>query len=150
MEGRNLFYIKQSITINAPLEKISAWIEPKCWPQWRVNYVGPNEIEGDGGIGTVIEGILYIMGVPYQAREKIVEYTKTEKNVFLRTSAGENETGSAITLSVKANGTEVTIESVKRLDDKEHSRRLLVEKIFANNMRCGMENLKTICENVDV
>ncbi len=148
MEDVDLFYIKQSITINAPLEKINSWIEPKCWSQWRVNYVGPDEIEGDGGIGTVIVGILYIMGVPYQTREKIVEYTKTGETVFFRTSAGGYETGSAITLAVKANGTEVTIESVKRLDDLEHSRRLLVEKIFANNMRCSLENLKTICENI--
>ena len=110
--------------------------------------MGPDEIEGDGGIGTVIVGILYIMGVPYQTREKIVEYTKTGETVFFRTSAGEYETGSAITLAVKENGTEVTIESVKRLDDLEHSRRLLVEKIFANNMRCSLENLKTICENI--
>ncbi|MBP1745324.1 MAG: hypothetical protein H6Q58_2302 [Firmicutes bacterium] len=143
-----MFYIKQRIIINAPLEKINAWTEPKRWSQWRVNYVGPNEIEGDGGIGTVIDGILYIMGVPYQVREKIVEYTKTEETVYLRTSAGENETGSAITLSVKANGTEVTTESVKRLDDIDPSRRPLVEKIFANNMRCSLENLKIICENI--
>lgn len=143
-----MFYIKQSIIINATLEKINAWTEPKCWAQWRVNYVGPNEIKGDGGIGTVIEGILYIMGVPYQVREKIVEYTKTEETVYFRTSAGEHETGSAITLKVKENGTEVTAESVKRLDDLDPPRRLLVEKIYANNMRCSLENLKIICENI--
>jgi hypothetical protein len=68
-------HLKDSILINAPVEKVDAVVgDPHKWATFMTGMSEPEKISGDGGVGTVVEHRMALMwGIRRPATTKVTE-----------------------------------------------------------------------------
>lgn len=72
--------VEKSVIINAPAEKIwSALSDPTGWTRWFEGAAEPRSIQGDGGVGTVVETGMTIAGITLPAKITVVETVPCER-----------------------------------------------------------------------
>lgn len=72
--------VEKSIIINAPPEKIWAMLSnPVDWIRWFEGAAEPKSIQGDGGVGTVVETGMTLAGITLPAKITIVETVPYER-----------------------------------------------------------------------
>ena len=65
---------EKSIVVNAPPERIWALTQdPTNWHSWFEGAAQPKSIQGDGGVGTVVETSMTVANIPLPAKITVVE-----------------------------------------------------------------------------
>lgn len=65
-------HITVSIPIDAPVERVvEIASDPAHWAAWWVNLGEAEKIEGDGGVGTVVEHKYLMAGVPFHVTTRV-------------------------------------------------------------------------------
>ena len=65
---------EKHIIINAPPEKIWDLVkDPTKWHTWFVGAAAPKSVQGDGGVGTVVETGMTVANIPMPAKITVVE-----------------------------------------------------------------------------
>jgi len=144
--------IKKSIFIDAPTEKAYHFSKNvKYWGCWYAGLSDPENLVGDGGIGTVYEAKFSLMGHIFPIKLEIIEDNFTseiaiEKWIF----EGTVNTTQKSTFVPKGNGTEVTFEIDLNLpemvDENPINNEYLFLKTRENLLACALENLRDFVE----
>ena len=67
--------VEKSIVIAAPPEKIwEVAADPSGWHTWFEGASEPKSVQGDGGVGTVVEHGITVAKIPLPATTEVVEY----------------------------------------------------------------------------
>lgn len=144
-------HIHKMTTIDAPIEKVVAFAyDARHWNDWYANLSEPEEIIGEGGVGTVIRHHYHMAGIKFPVTSTILEQTTgpkeaTHKLKFEGPLAGNQE------FRYKAVGdkTEVAIDIDYVIPGKALGRiadNLLIERMQEKAMEHTLENLKLMCE----
>jgi uncharacterized protein YndB with AHSA1/START domain len=68
--------VEKSIVINAPSERIWEISQnPTNWHTWFEGAAPAKAVQGDGGVGTVVETSLTVASIPFPTQIKVVEAT---------------------------------------------------------------------------
>ena len=99
---------KKSITIDAPPEAVSAYIDdPRNMPEWLPSLVEVREING-AGKGQRFAWTYEMGGFRFDGESTVTDYAKCERSVH-ESTGGISSTWTT-TLAPQADGTELTIE----------------------------------------
>ena len=99
---------KKSITIDAPPEAVSAYIDdPRNMPEWLPSLVEVREISG-AGRGQQFAWTYEMGGLRFDGESTVTDYAKCERSVH-ESTGGISSTWTT-TLAPQADGTELTIE----------------------------------------
>lgn len=145
--------LKQSIFINAPLEKVAEYaMNAKEWANWYAHLSEPIKLVGDGETGTVGEFKYTILGIHLPMTVEVKEYSHgPEKYVWKGTFEGPLSGTQTFTYLAKEGGTEVTADIEYRIPENivgKVANLLVVEKIQENATIATLKNLKAICESM--
>lgn len=71
-------HIKVSMPIQASVERVvEVASDPRHWASWWVNLGEAEKIEGDGGVGTVVEHKYLMAGVPFHVTTRVTGREQT-------------------------------------------------------------------------
>ena len=145
--------LKESIFINAPLEKVAGYaMNPKEWAHWYAHLSEPTKLVGDGDTGTVGEFKYTILGIHLPMTVEVKECTQgSEKHVWKGTFEGPLSGTQTFTYIAKDGGTQVVGEIDYNMPENivgKVANLLVVEKIQENATVATLKNLKAICESL--
>jgi hypothetical protein len=139
---------KKGIFINAPMEKVNRYgRNPYTWPEWYSNFIGPDKMTGDGGVGTIMEAKYSVMGKQIPIIIEVVEDTLP---VWKGKFSGSMEGEIIVKLSPNGDGTDAEIDwiySFKKGVLGKIADMKVVERLLGHSLANTMENWKTICES---
>lgn len=149
-------HIEKKILINAPIDKVVAFArDPHKWNTWWVGLSAPDEIKGNGEVGTLVKNHYMIAGLPFPVTttvltDRVAPKDATWKGQIEGPLAGQHE------WQYKALGekTEVFMKLDYTVPGKvigKFADRTLIEKMQEKAIETTIENLKLLCEaNVEV
>jgi uncharacterized protein YndB with AHSA1/START domain len=146
-EGDAMSTIANSININAPVEKVFAYVsDPMTAPEWFVGMTEVNDVTGSGA-GQHYHWKYKMVGVPLHGEGTITEYVPNER-VVVQTKGGITSTF-AYTFTSHEGGTKLDVETEYTIPVPVLGK--LAEKlVLKRNQReseMGMENVKERLED---
>jgi len=144
--------IKESIQINAPIEKVHGLADdPQKWPTFYVGLGEAKRIEGNKGPGTTVEHDYLIAGMHFPVTTKVTENSEDAGGVrhWKSTFDGPLHGWQNWDYEPKDGGTFVTAEieySVPGSIFGKVADRLVVERMQERAIRHTLENLKELSE----
>lgn len=144
--------IKKSIFINAPMEKAYHFSKNvKYWGCWYAGLADPENLVGDGGLGTLYESKFSLMGHIFPIKLEIVEDNFTPEIAIRKcVFKGTVDTTQTSTFVPKGNGTDVTFEIDLGvpgvIDNSTINNEYLFLKTRENLLANALENLRDFVE----
>jgi coenzyme Q-binding protein COQ10 len=143
--------IKKSIFINAPLEKVhSLASNPNNYALYMDCLSEPQNIKGNGGVGTVGEFKYELMGMHYSINFNITEDAIMPDGCITKGEISGGVSGKLAAAGVpKDSGTEVTYEFEYTVPGSIFGKiadKLIVEKKEEASLEKTLQNLKALCE----
>lgn len=134
--------------IEAPVKDVHIYArDPRKWRVWFVNFHGPDEMTGDGGVGTIIEARYSILGNKFPVTIEVME---DRKDFWRGKITGIMDGELTASQLLQDEGTEFIMEwkyslSMGKIGSIADSQ--AIEKIISHSLANSVENLKTICES---
>lgn len=146
--------LKQSIFINAPLEKVFAYAtNPKDWSNWYAHLTGPEKLSGNGEAGTVGEFKYILVGQHLPMTIEVKEKSQTADHAIWRgTFDGLLHGVQLFAYQAKDGGTDLTVDIEYSVPGNIFGKIMdlvLIEKLQTNSTTHTLENLKAICESFE-
>lgn len=143
--------IKKCIFINAPLEKIHNFgVNPNNYVLYNDGLSDPQDIKGNGEVGTTGNFKVLVMGKQYPITVTITECTLGPDGCITKTEISGSFSGKQVMTAKRVNGgTEFTSELEYTLPGSIFgllADKLLVEKKQESSMEQTLKNLKDLCE----
>lgn len=144
-------HLKKSILIHAPVEKVYAVArDPNRWAAFFVGLGEPEEVTGDGGVGTVVKHSYLMAGVRFPVTSRVLEdHVSPEGGRWKGKIEGPLAGEHTWTYTSKNGETEVTVDMEYTVPGKalgQIANRLLIERLQERATEQTLENLKLLCE----
>lgn len=143
---------KQTIFINAPLEKVYRYtINPENWAHFYNHLSSPKKIDGNGEVGTVVEADYAIMGMHFPETIQVTECESTDGTAkWTGMMSGSFNARQSSYYEAKDSGTELSFEIESYIPDDLFGKitdRIIYERLGKNSAAHSLENVKVICES---
>lgn len=144
-------HIHKVTIIDAPLEKVTSFArDPKHWNDWYVGLQEADEINGDGGAGTVVKHHYHMVGINFPVTSRVTEQKEGPKEAvnkldFEGPLAGHQQ----FLYRAMGDKTEVTLDVDYTVPGKVLGRfadKLLIERLQEKAMEHTLDNLKLMSE----
>ena len=147
-------HTKQTIFINAPLEKVYRYtINPKNWAHFYNNLASPKKIDGNGDVGTEVEADYAIMGIHFPQTIQVTECELTDSSArWTGMLSGSFNAKQSSYYEAKGSGTELTFETESYIPDDLFGKitdRFIYERLDKNSAAHTLENIKVSCESLE-
>lgn len=145
--------VKKDIFINAPYEKVHKYgTNPDNFTLYNVNLSEPENISGNGEVGTSGNYKFTMLGMKLPITIKITESNLTQEGCFSTTEISGSYTGKQITVGKpKDSGTEMMMELEYTLPGSilgKLADKIIFEKSVEKYVEQTLEKLKALCEAI--
>lgn len=152
--NERMAHTKQSIFINAPLEKVFRYtINPENWAHFYNNLASPKKIDGNGEVGTVVEAEYAILGMHFPETIQVTECEITDSAAkWTGMMSGSFNARQSSYYVTRDSGTELNFEIESYIPDDLFGKitdRIIYERLSRNSAAHTLENIKAICESSD-
>lgn len=144
-------HIEKKILINAPIDKVVAFArDPHKWNTWWVGLSAPDEIKGNGEVGTLVKHHYLIAGLPFPVTTKVLTDRVGPKDALWKGQiegplAGQHEWQ----YNALGEKTEVFVKLDYTIPGNvlgKFADRMLVERMQEKAIENTIDNLKLLCE----
>ncbi len=144
-------HLKKSILIHAPVEEVYALArDPNRWATFWVGLSEPEELTGQGEVGTVVKHSYLMAGMRFPVTSRVLEdHIGPEGGRWKGAIEGPLAGEQTWTYSPRGDDTEVTADiqyTVPGLALGRIADRLIVERMQERAIQQTLENLKLLCE----
>lgn len=144
-------HIKKSILIHASVEQVYALArDPHRWATWYAGLSEPEEVTGQGEVGTVVKHNYLMAGVRFPVTSRVLEdHIGPEGGQWEGKIEGPLVGEQTWTYRPKNGGTEVTADIEYTVPGSALGRiadRLIIERIQERSLDQTLENMKLLCE----
>ena len=148
--------IEKKTLINAPIDKVYAFArDPHKWNTWFAGLSAPDEIKGNGEVGTIVKNHYMLGGLPFPVTTNILTDRLGPKDALFKGQL-EGPLAGQLEFQYKALGekTEVFVKLDYTMPEKivgKFADKTLIEKMQEKAIEHTLDNLKLLCEaNVEV
>ena len=150
--NERMAHTKQTIFINAPLEKVFHYtINPENWAHFYNNLAAPKKIDGNGDLGTTVEADYAIMGMHFPETIQVTECEITDSTAkWTGMLSGSFNAKQSSYYEAKDSGTELTFEIESYIPDDLYGKitdQLIYERLGRISAAHTLKNIKAICES---
>ncbi len=144
-------HLRKSILIHAPVEKVAAFAgDPKNWATFWVGLSEPEELTGQGEVGTVVKHSYLMAGMRFPVTSRVLENTAGPEGTRWRGAIEGPLSGEQTwTYRRKDGDTEVTADIEYTVPGSALGRiadRLIIERMQERALEQTLGNLKILCE----
>ena len=144
-------HLKKSILIHAPVEKVYALArDPNRWATWYVGLSEPEEVSGEGEVGTVVKHSYLLAGMRFPVTSRVLEdHISPEGGRWKGKIEGPLAGEHTWVYTPKGGDTEVTVDIEYTVPGSALGRiadRLIIERMQERSLEQTLENLKMVCE----
>jgi uncharacterized membrane protein len=144
-------HLKKSIQIHAPVEKVYTFTrDPYRWATFWVGLSAPEEVTGQGEVGTVVKHSYLMAGVRFPVTSRVLEdHLGPEGGLWKGTIEGPLAGEQTWAYIPKDGDTEVRVDIEYTVPGSALGRiadRLIIERMQERVIQQTLENLKMLCE----
>jgi len=144
-------HLKKSILIHAPVEKVYALArDPNRWATWYVGLSEPEEVSGEGEVGTVVKHSYLLAGMRFPVTSRVLEdHIGPEGGRWKGKIEGPLAGEHTWVYTPREGDTEVTADIEYTVPGSALGRiadRLIIERMQERAADQTLENLRLLCE----